>query len=190
MKLLQNMYSYVQGLDRKQIRNYVTIFFGIVLLLCAVIVYQYFSSMSSLQQRLSAINRKRREIRELLERYERVKKQQAEVDSLLAKDPTFKIAGYFDSVIKNLDLEQHKTRNPETSSQELDNGYTEITLFATFNNINTEKLTQLLDTLEQNERIYTKELEVYKGDNQQTINVNVLIATVEPRKELPEETES
>jgi len=55
--------------------------------------------------------------------------------------------------------------------------------------MNTQKLTELLDTLEQNERIYTKEVEIYKPDAGQTINVNLLIATLEPKIETPETTE-
>ena len=163
--------------------------FAAIFLFSGIIIYRYYSSVSTLKKKIVYINNKRREVKELLERYEIVKQQQEEVDVLLAKDKDFKIGGYFNTVMKQVGVEKNKTREPETSSEELDNEYTEIKLYASFSNINTQKLTELLDTLEQNERIYTKELEIYKPNQGPTINVNLLIATLEPKIETEEATE-
>lgn len=190
MIILKQLQDFFEQLDQKQFQRYVLIFFSIIILSIGFIVYRYFTTISHLQRQIQEINKQRTTVKELLERYEIVKQQQAEVDALLEKDKDFKIAGYFNTIINNLNLTQNKTREPETLSEELENGYTEIKLYASFNNLNTQKLAQLLDTLEQNERIYTKELEIYKPEDQTTsINVNLSIATLEPKLETEEVTE-
>jgi hypothetical protein len=181
MEFLVRIKIFFEQLDERQFQRYIALFFALLFLLSGIIFYTYWSKISTLKTRAVFINRKRKEIKEILERYEIVKKQQAEVDTMLAKDRDFKIAGYFNDVITKLNLVQHKTREPETSRDTLDNGYTEVKLYASFSNLSTQNVVEMLDALEQNERIYTKELEMYKPNSNKTINVNILIATLEPK---------
>jgi hypothetical protein len=143
-----------------------------------------------LKTRALFINRKRKEVKDILERYEMVKKQQAEVDAMLNQDRDFKIAGFFNETITKLNLSQYKSREPEASREVLDNGYTEVKLYASFANVSTQQVVELLQLIEQNQRIYTKELEMYKPSTNKTININILLATLEPKaQEEPSETE-
>ena len=189
MTILDQIRQFFEGLDQKQFQRYMIGILSCFIIAYGVIIVRYYTTTSALKKRILFINSKRRDVKQILERYEIVKKQQAEVDALLAKDTDFKIGGYFNNVIKKLGLAQNKTREPETSREELDNGYTEIKLYASFSNMNTQKLTELLDTIEQTERIYTKDVEIYKPDKGATINVNLLIATLEPTAETPGITE-
>lgn len=189
MKPLDQVREYIQHLDAKQFQRYLIALFTALFLFSSFTIYRYYRSVSTLKKKIVYINTKRKEVKELLERFEIVKRQQEEVDALLAKDKDFKIGGYFNTVMTQVGVAQNKTREPETSSEELDNGYTEIKLYASFSNMNMQNLTKLLDTLEQNERIYTKELEIYKPNQGPTINVNLLIATLEPKLETEETTE-
>ncbi len=187
MAVLDQIRDSIEQLSTKQFKQYLIIIFSFSFLASTFIIYRYYRNISTLKKRIVEINKKRVEVRDILERFEIVKRQQAEVDTLLAKDKDFKIGCYFNNtVIPKVGIDKNKTREPETSSEELDNGYTEIKLYASFSNMNTQKLTELLDTLEQNERIYTKELEIYKPDQGPTINVNLLIATLEPTIETGE----
>lgn len=189
MTALNQIKLFFEGLDQKQFQRYLIGFCVVVILACVFIIFRSYRATSALRKRMIVTNQKRREVKEILERYESVKKQQAEVDALLAQDKDFKIGGYFNTVIKKLGLQANSTREPEPSREELDNGYTEIKLYASFANMNTQKLTELLDTIEKTERIYTKEVEIYKPDKGATINVNLLIATLEPTTESPGGTE-
>lgn len=190
MNVVTRIQSFFDQLNERDFKRYLAAFIVILLIINAVIVYRYISKTRALKNRVTFINRKRREVKETLERYEMVKKQQAEVDALLEKDRDFKIAGYFNDVLTKLNLARFKTREPETSRETLDNGYTEVKLYASFSNITTQNVVELLDALEQNERIYTKELEMYKpNDTGKTINVNILLATLEPKTQEQPETE-
>jgi hypothetical protein len=186
MTILTQIREYIEALDKKQFQRSVIVLLSIIFVVNVFLMYRYYRSINTHLQRIASINKKRQEVKILLERFEKVKKQQSDVDTLLAKDKEFKIAGYFNDILKKLGIVQNKIREPETSTEELDNGYREIELYAGLSNMNMQKITSLLDTLEQNERIYTKELEIYRPDGGKTVNVNLHIATLEPIVETPE----
>ncbi|MGE0206741.1 MAG: hypothetical protein AB7R69_02715 [Candidatus Babeliales bacterium] len=189
MTIVNHIKEFIEQLDEAAFKRYIVTFFALFFLCIGFIIYRYYSGVSVIKNRIDTINKKRKEVKNLLERFEVVKVQKTEVDTLLEKDAAFKIGGYFDTIINQLGIAGNQTRAPETSSEELDNGYTEVKLYASFTNMNTQKLVALLDTLEQNERIYTKEVEIYKPDVGKTININILIATLEPKIETTEITE-
>jgi hypothetical protein len=181
MEFLKPVQKQIESLDERTFLYWVSGFFGALFFICLLLFYYYYSSIARFKERSRMLNASRTEVRGILERYEMVKKQQAEVDALLAKDKDFKIGGYFNEVVNRFGLEKNKTREPETSRETLDNGYTELKLYASFAQLNMRQVAELLDAIEQNERVYTKEVEMYKQANGQTINVNLLIATVEPK---------
>ncbi|OQA35710.1 MAG: hypothetical protein BWY54_00480 [Candidatus Dependentiae bacterium ADurb.Bin331] len=187
MEPLKKIQTMFESMDQRRFSLTMLGVFIFILLTSSLLFYSYYSTIATINKRAEIANRKRNELRGLLERYEMVKKQQAEVDSLLLKDKEFKIGGYFNELIVKFGIEKNKTREPETSRETLDNGYTEVKLYATFAQMSTKQVAELLDAIEQNERVYTKEVEMYKpGTNGQTVNVNLLIATIEPKtEELP-----
>lgn len=177
MTALDQIRHYIEDLTTKQFKQYFLIIITGLFFVSSIIIYRYYRNIHNLKNRIDLINKNRIEVQNILERFEIVKRQKTEVDTLLAKDKEFKINDYFNKISI---ADMYKTRDPDISSEELDNGYTEIKLYASLSNMNTQKLVELLDTLEKNERIYTKELEIYKPDQGPTINVNLLIATLEP----------
>ncbi len=187
MEPFKKIQATFESMDQRRFSLTMLGVFIFIILISGTLIYRYYATIAAVNKRAEIANRKRNELRGLLERYEMVKKQQAEVDSLLSKDKEFKIGGYFNDLIMKFGIEKNKTREPETSRETLDNGYTEVKLYATFAQMSTKQIAELLDAIEQNERVYTKEVEMYKpGTNGQTVNVNLLIATIEPKtEELP-----
>ena len=183
MEAFEKIQAYFEQLDTKTFRIYIIIAGSIYVALVGFFLYRHISYVRSLQQRMVYLNVNREDIQKLLTRYKIVKNQQAEVDKLLEKDKDFKIGGFFTSIINTLNIAKLKTREPETSKELLDNGYTEIKLYASFNTMDMKIIATLLDNLEQNERIYTKEVEIYKPNGATTLNLNIIIATLEPKTE-------
>ncbi|MGB8468114.1 MAG: hypothetical protein WCE21_03840 [Candidatus Babeliales bacterium] len=185
MPLMYTIYGWVSNLDAAQFKKWSASFFGITTLLLLALFYWYYHATTHLSSKMVLINKQRVQTRELLERFEVVKKQKAEVNTLLEQDRDFKIGGYFSTIIDTLHMRANKTRDPATSSIQLDNGYTEIQLYASFSQVNMQKIAELLDTIEQNPRIYVKELEIYKPGTEQSVNFNVMIATLQAQGETP-----
>lgn len=176
--------NYLDTLDVKEFKKYALIALACIVALLSFLIFSYYRSAAHLKTQISAINKKRKDVQGMLERYERVKKQQIEVNTILAKDKSFKIAQYFENLLTKLGIGSNKAQEPETLPKDVLDGYTEWTLYANLVNLNTKKLSELLYAIEQEERIYTKELEIEKSKKSQTINVKITIATLEQKQEL------
>ncbi len=184
MNFILSIKNYLDTLDAKDFKKYALIALSCIILLLGLLIVTYYRSAGQLKSKISAINKKRKDVQNMLERYERVKKQQVEVNTILAKDKSFKIAQYFENLLERLGIASNKAQEPETLPKDVLDGYTEWTLYANLANLNTKKLSELLYAIEQEERIYTKELEIEKAKKPQAINVKITIATLEPKQEL------
>lgn len=185
MAFLKSIRLYIEQLDEKKFLTYLAVILFVYAAICGFVMYRFYKNVGFYKTRITSINKKREELREILTRLERVKKEQTEVDTLLEKDKDFKIGGYFNDVMEKLPIVQNKTREPDTSSEVLENGYTEVKLSASFANLSTQKLTEILLTIQDNPRIYTKELIIHQPNGARTINVTLVIATLEPKTEIP-----
>ncbi|MBS1986399.1 hypothetical protein JST99_00490 [Candidatus Dependentiae bacterium] len=185
MKWLESIQTYVTSLDRQQLYRLMGGIAGAIALLIFLVLYLRHSYIEQGFTQLVDINEQREKIKIIATRAERVKKQRQEVDAMLAKDESFTISGYLEMVLKKLHLSD-KTTIGEHSQVDLENGYRESTRKIILSGMNMKQLSELLRELEQNERIYTKELEITRSSRQpQTIDVMLSVATLEPRTTLP-----
>lgn len=180
MNIVTRMKDWILNLDEREFYQFCAAFIGSLMALVLLFLYMRYSSSSSSYDRLKRINQLRTEARQLLQEHESVLQQQREVDALLAKDPAFLIKEYFLGIMRELRLEQTMTKPAEVSEpQELSKGYNEIKLEASCSDLNMRQLTDLLYKIEQNERIYTKELVITKATKTPTIDVTLVIATLQ-----------
>lgn len=191
MNMLKELESFFATLSQKDFKKGITIGLSILGVICAGLLYRHYSAISSIKKDINVINSRRsNEIQALLTRYELVKKQKAEVEAVLAKDPSFKIIEFVDSIMNKLQMTRYKTK-AELSQQELENGYTENQLYISLANVNIQQVAQFLYALEENERVYTKDVELYKSEAGGTINANISIGTLQPgTTRTDQETES
>ncbi len=191
MNILTSLKSSIDSWDQKDFRNYILVGFAILIALLGLIVFLYYRNIASLRSRIATVNKHRSATRDLVSRYDLVKKLQVGVDAILAKEKDFKISQYFDQLLQKLNLTNNKTQDVETMSQEvLDGYYTEWTLYANLTNMNTKKMSELMHAIELEERIYTKDVEIERSTtNPSAINVKLTIATLEPKVEPTKETE-
>lgn len=183
MNIVVSLKEYITNLNKREFYRLLMIGFGILCVIVAVILYLHFRWLHTIERKLKRINQLRTETRTILEQHETVKFQQQEVDVILEKDPTFKIKEYFTSVTKEFGLEKNMVKPAEVSEpQDLNNGYSEIKLEASFTDLNMKQLTNLLYKIEQTERIFTKELVINKALKSPTIDVTLVIATLQPQQ--------
>ena len=189
MKALEKIQNFIGSLNEKDFLKYTYIFLFIMLLISGFIVYRHFSKIGSLKKELQRINTSRQEAQVILTKDIQAKKQKAIVDDILDKGKNFKLSGYFDAVTNHMGLDKN-VKEKSTSESELENltaqGYIEVKLNAIITDLNMQQLTELLDEFEKNERIYTKSLEITKANKTPTIDVNLVIATLQPKSEATE----
>lgn len=181
VKWLEPIQNYVTSLDRQHLYRFMGgVLAGIVVLILLVVYLRYSYIEQGLTQ-LADLNEQREKIKVIVTSAERVKKQREEVDAMLAKDESFTISGYLETVLKKLNLSD-KTTIGEYSQVDRENGYRESTRKIRLTGMNMKQVCELLRELEHNERIYTKDLEIVRSSRQpQTIDVMLSVATLEPR---------
>lgn len=182
MQFIQKLYAYFDALERAKVYRYIIISVVGVLLLAGVSLYYVHRTVQSLQSELEEINDLRvNRVQPILRRIEHVKQQRKEVNAILAEDEAFKIGGYLDEKLDLLGIANNKKE--ETATQVvLDDNYRESILSVKFAEITMKQLTELLNIIEQNKRIYTKALDITRSTKApRTIDVSLTIATLQPR---------
>lgn len=182
MAFIEKIQNIITDLEDKMFYTYLAIALGIIVLLVSSIIFYYYSSRSTVQERIEMIHEQRAKAKRILTTYEHVKKHKAEVDAIIAENEGFKIGGYFEEVLTLLDLGEKRTSKEDYSHVTHENKYDEHILKAKLTNMNMKQLCELLNILENNKRIYTKELEIVKSKHaKKAIDVTLTIATLEPR---------
>lgn len=181
MEWLKSIHQYTKSLESKRLYQYIAAILAAIILMVLGMLYIRHSYIEDALAQIATINEEREKIKRIITSAEKVKKQRAEVNAMLAKDESFKITSYLDTILKKLHLSE-KTTIGEHSQVDRENGYRESTRKIKLVGMNMKELCELLRELEQNERIYTKELEIVRSSRDtQTIDVMLSVATLEPR---------
>ena len=190
MEFLNKIQSYLTSLDQKRFYQYIGGALGIVAVIMLLLMFQYYRKISSLKSTIVTTNEEREEVKKILDKARQIKKDQKEIDAILALDPNFKIIGYFQDLTSRLGLAQ-KSSSIEEVKEIREGQYQESVLQAKFTSITMKDLAQLLQEIELNKRVFTKELDITKAQKQaNSIDVSLTIATLEPKpKELGESSE-
>jgi hypothetical protein len=181
MEFLHTIQQKIDDLDTKTFRIYAAIAGGLFCALAGIIIFRNYRAIQDRKLKLNYSNEQREELNSILTRYEQVKQQKAVVDAVLAQDPDFIIKEYVDTILQQQNLTASQSQQAELAPQEeLENGYTEIKLYLRLTGLNMQSIVQLLDALEKNSRIYTKDLEIYTTSNSSsTVSLNLLLATLQ-----------
>lgn len=186
MELLSQLTLKVKNLDDASYKRLFIITIAVIMLVVGGVFWYYHRSTQDLKKLITRINTQREEVQQTLVQLDHVKKQRSTVEQLLAEEKNFRIKSYFSTVIEHLKLVGNQTKDPEVTQHELLEQYDEIQLTAHFHGLNTLQLCELLATLEKKQRVYTKTLDITRGAQKDTIAVNLSIATLKPKIDIPE----
>jgi hypothetical protein len=190
MELLDKMQAYINSIDQKRFSQYLIGMLGAVTLALALLFFNYYRTVSGLKAEAIAINDLREDEKKILDKAQMIKKDQKEIDAVLAQDKNFKIAGYFKDLVEKLGFAQ-KDPSIEVTTASREGKYQESILQALFTALSMKQLTELLQEIELNKRVFIKELDITPSKKQQnSIDVTLIIATLEPKQqETSESTE-
>jgi hypothetical protein len=182
MKLFDQLRDTIINLDEQTFYKYSGIALGALVVITSLILFSYQRSVSTLIDTITTLNEERERTRVILTRAERVKRQRAEVDAIIKEDESFKIGGFFNDVLNSLNLTDKKMHGEETSQVEKEDKYTESILRAKLTDMTMKDICELLNTLDQNKRIYIKELDIVTLKKiPPALEVTITIASLEPK---------
>lgn len=190
MELFDKMQAYLSSIDQKRFFQYMIGMLGTITFALALLFFNYYRTVSKLKAEAMAINELREKEKTILDKAQRIKKDQKEIDAILAQDKNFKIAGYFTDLIEKVGLAQKKPSIEVTTAPQ-EGKYQESILQALFTILSMKELTELLQEIELNKRVFIKELDITPSKKQaNSIDVTLIIATLEPKQqETSESTE-
>lgn len=182
--MLQPIRLFVQSLEQKAFYQYAAGLLGVIALLSGLLVYRHYRTMSALRQSAKVLNHQRYQAQKLLTKRELVHRQQDAVDSLLEKDPAFKIREYFEKLIEQLNVKEFAREITAAESEiEINPQYKELTVDVRFKGLTMKQVSELIAALEQKERIYLKELSIDKSKDAAVVSVHMILATLQRRPE-------
>lgn len=181
MTFLMRLKKFLDELEPRQLNQYLATTVGVLILLLTLFVYLGYARKTRLLDDIEALNRNRVRARELLVKQKQVVLRKNEVDTVLTEDRLFYIKDFFTQTINELGLLGNISKEAEVSEpQDLKNKYSEVKLDVGFSNLSTQQLCELLLRLEKNKRIYLKEVDITKAQQNRTINATIVIATLQP----------
>lgn len=185
MVIIEKIKDFINNTEEKTFYVYLAAMLGVVIVLSSILVYSYYSSINFWQRRIRAVNELRDDVRGVLSKDETVAWQRASVNTMLQETPDFKIDGYLTEILQKFALEGNKlTSGPVAYVDHGDPEYREALLPVKFDMMNMKQLCELLNEIEQNKRVYTKDLEIIKSKKvPNTIEVSLTIGTLQRKPE-------
>ena len=195
-KFISPITNFFFNLDKKYFNHILIGSISGIIILFGLFLYLQFHEVRRLKREMIKVNNERMQTKEILEQNEILKKQQKEVEELIAQDKQFKyIKQEFLKIIDTLNLKNNLKTDPTPVTKELEHlrsqGYEEVQLDIELTKLNMRQLTELLIELEKNKRINIKRLEIAKSKNEPTVEVQPLvISTIQKKAEATEEAET
>lgn len=185
-QFVQQAVDFFKHSDKKQTKKVLAASVGAMALIFFGFLYLQYRQTSFFKREMENVNNARLQIKDLLTRYEALKQEQKRGEEILARDKNFKLKDYVNTVVEkvglksNFNKDQISSGNPDRAQTQ---NFEEIKMDAGFNDINTKQLIDLINALEQNERIDIKQIEIIKKN--QGIDVQLVISTLQQKVEAP-----
>ncbi len=178
MEFFNNFITHIQHLDQRKFYSYCGGFIGSVATLSILILILYYRSASQTIAQIEVINGDRERVQKLLTEYLQVQKQKLEVHKMIEQDEYFNILEYFQLTLAKIGLDNHVGETKSARTEREDN-YAEEDLKAQLTDMTMKQLTELLQEIEKNRRLFFKELEITKSKKRpNTIEISLTIATL------------
>lgn len=176
MTFFDNLQTRIGALDKKSWYQYLAITGTIIFLIMGLILFFYFRSVSSWESKIEEINEERIKAKKLLDKARRVQKEREEVTALLAEDPNFKIKEDIQKIMLTVGIQSKAQSDVNITRTE---NYQEVAVTYQFSGITMKQLTEFLKAIDENKRLFTKELEISKSKRiPQAIDVDIKIAAM------------
>lgn len=185
-QFVQQIIDFFKHLDKKQTKQVLAASVGAMAVIFIIFLYLQYRQIRFFKREMENVNTSRTQIKDLLIRYEALKQEQKRGEEILARDKNFKLKDYVNSAVEKVGLKGNFTKdqissgNPDRSQTQ---NFDEIKMDAEFTGINTKQLIDLINTLEENERIDIKQIDIIKKN--QGIDAQLVISTLQQKVEAP-----
>ena len=171
---------FLDEFEQKNFYRFIAACIACIILFFGFLLYLHSNKIQFLQKELKRVNRERLTARNLLEQHSRVEEQKTAVDKVLSEEKSFKILEFGNNIMQATGLQRKLTKPLELAEPiDLGNNYNELTLEISLSGMSMQELVDLLyNKIQNNNKIYTKELSITKSSQSSTLDVILVIATL------------
>lgn len=179
METLKKFRNFIDNLEDKELYQYILLACGLLIAIMGIFIYIHYSYVNKYKNEIEQVNKQRQVTKKILTEYKLVNQQQDKVEEILAQNKNFIITKEFKDIIQKIGLESHMSDEPKRVVGETIRNKTEMLLNAHLEAISMKQLTDLLSEISDIPQLYPIELTIKKTPNNQTVNVDLTIATLE-----------
>lgn len=179
MEALDNIRHRIKSLEDKELYTYSAAFFGIMLLLLALLTFVHYRKVRYYQAELKRVDTQRAETKKILSNYKIAKAHSQKVEEILAQNKDFRIGEAFQDIIQRVGLGSRLQNQIVPTIGEAVSGKTEFQVAAQFSRLSMKNVTDLLMAIAAVPQLYTKEVAIKKEQGSPAVDVDITIATLE-----------
>ena len=176
MNYVDQFITALTRLDRRKFHLYLGSILLAIAGLSGGIVYWLYSSRAQQIISLTQLQEISSKVDVAIRNHEKISAEEERIQALLEEHKGFSIKTYFEQFCREHSVTPESGWDTESRSIEGNDTFDEIILPAQFKNQTTQGLVSLLSSLNNNEIVYIKELEI-KNDGNQTMSFDLTIAT-------------
>jgi hypothetical protein len=185
-KFIAALRTFFDNLSQKEFYYIVAGFGTVVAGVFIFLSYNFYSSSQRFKKEFRQSLELKKKTRELLGKHESVLEQKQIAETMLAQNKNFKLLEFFQDLTKQINLFQNLSSKSITSGNGnlfKNTGYTEVQMDAVFQNMNTQKLITLLDSIESTPRLFIKKIGITQQQAGQPFEVAITIASLQQQLE-------
>ena len=181
MKLLEPLRDLIKQSEDRELLTYLGLFGGTLTVIMLLLGYYHYSNVSWYTTQFRKLETLRNQTKTVVKDAQLLKAQQKEVDEILAKDRDFRIVQAFQTIIRTGGFASKLVGEPSTpTTGETTRGKTEVQINANLRNLSMKEVSDLLVAIGEVPQLYTKEVTVKKSPGRSAVDVDIVVATLEP----------
>jgi hypothetical protein len=181
MEFLDSLRDYIKNVEDRDLYKYVAIFFGALFLLFGLLAYFHYNRLNKYANEIKKVDSARNQTKKLLKDYKVVQAQKQRTEEILAQNPNFRIGEAYQSIIQKSGLAGKLQDQSAPTTGESFADKIEMQVNSQFTGLSMKQVTDLLAEIAATPQLYTKELTIKKVPNMSAVDVNITVATLEPR---------
>lgn len=176
MKIIYNITTFIENLNKKDFDKYLKITIASLIFLAIAFIYFFYNKNEQLIQQIKKTHNLTLKTVDIVKTFEKMQKEEERLEKLLEIDKDFNIKTFFEQFCSQQNITPEA--NWEATTQEFNGSdkFDEVILPVTFKNETTQKLVTILEELNKKEIVYIKEL-VIKNENNGKIIFDITLAT-------------
>jgi len=179
VEFIDNCIDVIYSFDSQMRRKFLIIYGVILLFLILGLHGIFFFKNKAIEQKKRLLEERRLFVQKIITKKKDIEKKKQRIEDILKKDPHFRIKEYLQSYVEQAGLMQYFVVESQSFSENsLRKDFSELTVSFEIKGITSNQMVTILSSIEADERVYLKEIEIKNRPDERLCDISLLLATV------------